>query len=274
MQMFPRPGTAGGTGSSGQARGVRARVCGGGGSRVCARTRRAWLLPPPGSPRCPTHGAGSVLGAAELFPCSGRQGRGWDRAPGAERDLVIVCPSARGWGRMELEPAAGAAGAGSSTSRLPRWGRGGALQLAPLGLQMCGGEKKKRSWKKGSLLCSRHRPAAAKRLFFLQKGWAAPSCTHTQPQAAGIFVPCPWLRAPEAEQGREHPARAPGGSCGGQLQPPACPGGEGKPKPELREGCGAAPEPPPFPWEPQVCVFPPGCQLGPAPQPCSTCPVL
>lgn len=134
----------------------------------------------------------------------------------------------------------------------------------------CVGGKKKKELEKGISAVLQASPSGSKKAFFWQKGWAAPSCTHTQPQAAGIFVPCPWLRAPEAEQGREHPSRAPGGSCGGQLQPPACPGGEGKPKPELREGCGA----PPFPWEPQVCVFPPGCQLGPAPQPCSTCPVL
>lgn len=73
------------------------------------------------------------------------RGEGGDRAPGAERERETwsLCPSARGWGRMEWEPAAGAAGAGSSTSRLPRWGRGGALQLAPLGLQMWGEKKKK-----------------------------------------------------------------------------------------------------------------------------------
>lgn len=93
-------------------------------ARAC--TRRPWLPPPPGSVGAvPTGRAASGITARpgdELFPCAGRQGRVGPRTWCG--DTWSLCPSARGWGRMELEPAAGAAGAGSSTSRLPRWGRG------------------------------------------------------------------------------------------------------------------------------------------------------
>lgn len=89
------------------------------------------------------------------------------------------------------------------------------------------------------------------------------------------------LRTPEAEKGRERPTRAAGVPVlgGGPVQAPTLL--RGKTVPEWGLGCSsctvgnrAAPGLLPLPWEMQVCVFPPGCQLGWLHSPAAPAPAL
>lgn len=108
-------------------------MCVGGGSRsvfLHAGPGSSHLLVAVWEPWCCTNrqaASGIALRSGDkLFPCAGRQGRvGLHTWCG---DTWSLCPSARGWGRMELDPAARAARAGSSTSQPLCLDKGDTLQ--------------------------------------------------------------------------------------------------------------------------------------------------
>lgn len=138
MQMFPRPGTAGGTGSSGHALGVRARACGGGGSGpvlVHAGPGSRHLL----GASVPYRQAGQHLGSLHARVTSSSRalaGRGgWDRAPGAEilGHCVPAPVGGGGWNWSQLREQPGLVRAHPG---FPAGVEGDGLQLSPPGLQM------------------------------------------------------------------------------------------------------------------------------------------